>query len=104
MVEARWPELEGKELRYAGHRWALTGEVDVRSTGELLAVEARQLDDVRHRTATLRFGLERPPASLNPGVLGDHFDRLERDDDGYVLVVKSEPRVYRYALQSLDQH
>ncbi len=101
MVETRWPELGGKQLRYAGHTWELTGRVDVRGTGEQLAVEATQVDDIRHAAATLRFGLQRPPASLNPGNLGDHFDRLERERDRYFLVVKKQPRTYRYELQGL---
>lgn len=102
MVEPRWAELRGKELRYRDHTWELTGDVDVRRNGELLAVRARQVDDVRHRTATLYFGLDNPPAALNPGNLGEHFDRLERTDDEIMLVVKKERRTYRYELQRLQ--
>lgn len=102
MVETRWPELGGKQLRYIDHTWKLTGMVDVQGTGETLAVEATQVDDVRHGKAILRFGLENPPASLNPGDLGDHFDKLEQEDDRYQLVVKKEPRIYRYELQGIE--
>lgn len=101
MVEDRWPELAGRTLRYADHSWELSGTVDVRATGERLAVEARQVDDVRRRRATLQFGLDDPPRSLNPGNLGGHFDRLERDGDRQFLVVEKEGRTYRYELHGM---
>lgn len=101
MVESKWPELGGKEIRYADHTWKLTGVVDVQNTGELLEVEVVQVDDVRHGRASLRFSLESPPASLNPGDLGGHFDSLERDRDQYAIVVKKDRRVYRYRLQGM---
>ena len=103
MVESRWAELGGKELRFAGHAWELTGVVEVKGTGAVLEVEARQADDVRHGRATLRFNLRNPPASLNPGSLGDHFDSLEREDDTYYLVIKTESRIYRYELESIER-
>jgi hypothetical protein len=102
MVEAHWEDLRGKELRYRDHTWELTGDVDVRESGELLAVEARQTDDVRHGTAHLYFGLEDRTDSLNPGSLGEHFDRLERNGDDHRLFVKKERRTYRYGLQRLE--
>lgn len=98
MVELQWPELGGKEVRYADHTWELTGSVVVRQTGELLEVEAVQVDDVRHGRVSLRFGLESPPASLNPGDLGGDFDSLEHDRDQYAIAVKKDRRVYRYRL------
>jgi hypothetical protein len=102
MVESNWAELGGKEVRYHDRTWALTGTVDVRERGELLAVEARQADDVRGRTATLYFGIEDAPDSLDPGSLGDHFDSLERTGSRRHLVVKTAGRTYRYDLQRLD--
>ncbi len=101
MVKSEWPELAGKEVRYSDRTWELTGEVYVKNTGELLEVQAVQSDDIRHGRATLRFGLESPPASLNPGDLGGHFDRLERERDQYYLVIKTDRRVHRYALHSM---
>lgn len=98
MVEDRWPELGGRTLRYADGTWELTGTVDVLGTGEQLEVEAKQVDDVRHSRAVLRFGLRDPPDSLNPGNLGGHFDRLEREGDRQLLVVEKERRTYRYEL------
>lgn len=102
MVESHWAELGGKEVRYRDRTWTLTGTADVRERGELLAVEARQADDVRARTATLYFGIEDAPDSLNPGSLGDHFDSLERTGGRQHLVVKTAGRTYRYDLQRLD--
>ncbi|MFO7927439.1 hypothetical protein [Natronomonas sp.] len=101
MVETHWPELQGKQLRYLDDAWELTGTVDVRDRGELLAVEAKQTDDVKGETATLYFGVESPGDSLNPGDLGEHFDRLERTDDAQYLLVKKARRTYRYELQRL---
>jgi hypothetical protein len=50
---------------------------------------------VRHRTATLYFGLEPPTDPLNPGQLGEHFDRLERGGSRQYLVVRTDSRTYR---------
>ena len=103
MVETHWPELGGKTLRYGGHTLELTGNVDVRNTGELLAVSAKRISDVSQLHATLRFGCEEGAPSLNPGNLGEHFDRIERDRRSHYLVVKKEPRTYRYKLLGLDR-
>lgn len=102
MVTQTWPEIGGKQLRYNDATWELTGTVDVLKTGELLEVEARRVDDVRHESATLRFGLSEQQQSLNPGDLGDHFDKLDQEGDQYFLVVKHEPRTYRYELQGME--
>ncbi|MFD1562641.1 hypothetical protein ACFR99_03625 [Haloarchaeobius amylolyticus] len=102
MVETEWLELGGTEVQYGDHTWELTGTVDISQTGDMLAVEAKQVDDVRQRTAVLRFELQDGAPSLNPGNLGSHFDRLERTGDTQYLVVKTEPRTYRYELQGLE--
>jgi hypothetical protein len=101
MPETTWPEIGGKELRYRDHTWKLTGEVDVREQGRVLAVEARQTDDVKHETAFLYFDVETED-SLNPGDLGEHFDRLERTADGQSLVVRKHDKTYRYKLHRLE--
>lgn len=101
MVTQQWPEIGGKQVRYNDATWELTGAVDVRETGRSLEVEAKRVDDVRHATAGFRFGVGEHPESLNPGNLGDHFDELRQEDDQYVLVVKTERRVYRYELQGM---
>jgi hypothetical protein len=102
MVETHWPELQGEELRYLDHTWELTGTVDVRDRGELLAVDARRADDVKREDATLYFVIESPGDSLNPGDLGEHFDRLERTEGGQCLLVKKAHRTYRYELQRME--
>lgn len=102
MVETRWTELQDKEIRYRDQTWTLTGNVDVRERGELLVVEVNQADDVRHKTAFLHFGIEAPGDSLNPGDLGEHFDRLERTKHAQYLIVKKDRRTYRYELQRLE--
>lgn len=101
MVETHFPGIEGKRLRYDDHTWELTGRVDVRGTGDRLAVDAKRVDGVRHERATLRFGLRDPPGSLNPGNLGDPTARLERGDGQHRLLVATEGRTYRYELNSI---
>jgi hypothetical protein len=103
MVEAHWESLRDRELRYVGHTWRLTGDVDVRESGELLAAEAVQADDVRHEPAILHFGLRDPPGSLNPGDLDGHFESLERDGRAQYLVVEADGRTYRYRLGRLER-
>jgi hypothetical protein len=102
MVDARWEDLRGTELRYDDHTWELTGEVELRETGELLRVRARQVDGVRGRTATLQFGLDGAGESLNPGDLGEVFASLERERSRHYVVVRKDPRRYRYELHSLE--
>lgn len=102
MVESEWPELAGAELRYLDHTWRLTGAVDVVQNGELLAVDATRVDGVRHEGATLFFSLDGGPASLNPGNLGGHFDRLERDSDEQHILVRKRNETYRYTLKRLE--
>lgn len=98
MVETRWPELDGSVIRYADRQWELTGEVSIPGTGEQIEAEATQVDDVRRGRAAFRFGLESPPASVNPGAMGDHFQELVRDGDRHILVVSNQSGTYRYEL------
>lgn len=102
MVETHWDNIKERELRYSDRTWSLTGDVDVRRDGELLAVGAKRVDGVKREAATLYFGLDSPPGSLNPGNLGEHFSSLERDGDGHQLVIKNDRRTYRYVLQRLS--
>lgn len=101
MVETHWDDLRGREVRYRDHTWELTGEVEVRNGGESLAVTATQVDDVRHSTADLHFGLRAGTESLNPGDPGEHFDRLERAGGVQQLVVRKRGRTYRYELHGM---
>jgi len=102
MVETQWPELGGKELRYRDHTWELTGEVAVHNSGDTLALRATQTDGIRGEGARLHFEVAQAGASLNPGNLGQHFDRLERDGDRHALVIRKGPRRYRYELQRME--
>jgi len=102
MVETHWDGLRGRTVRFNGDRWELTGGVEVRQSGALLALDARQVDDVRHETAVLHFGVADSGHSLNPGSLGDHFDSLEQSADEQRLIVTKGTRRYRYELQRLE--
>ncbi|TYL36512.1 hypothetical protein CV102_22070 [Natronococcus pandeyae] len=102
MAETEWPEIKGKELEYGDHTWELTGTVDVGNTGEIIAVEAKQTDDVRQRNAMLRFGLGDQSASLNPGNPRSRFHGFEQEGDTQYLLVKAEPKVYRYEIQGIS--
>ncbi|ELZ17466.1 hypothetical protein [Natrinema limicola] len=102
MDETQWPELSGTELQYGDHTWELTGTVDVGNTGTMLAVEAKQVDDVRQPKAVLRFALDGDAPSLNPGNLGSHFDSLEQAGGTQYLVVKKAARTYRYELHGFE--
>jgi len=101
-MERHWDTLRDREVRFRDATWALTGDVDVREDGGLLAVTATRTDDVRHGSATLYFELPGSADSLNPGRLGDHFDRLERRGDRQYLVVETPGRTYRYRLRRVD--
>lgn len=101
-METTWEGIKNRELRYLGHTWTLTGDVEVRDRGDLIAVSARQADDVRRRAATLYFGVEGPSDSLNPGNLSHNFARLERNGESDQLVVKGDQRTYRYDLHRME--
>jgi len=100
MGDEHWDDLRGREVRFGGHTWELTGDVEVRKRGETVAADARRVEGSSHDAATLVFAVEDPPDSLNPGNLGEQFSRIERDGDGSHLVVETPGRTYRYRLES----
>lgn len=102
MVEVQWEGIRDEELRYQDHTWELTGEVDVRGSGERLRAGARQVDGVRGERATLLFGIGDGERSLNPGDLDDVTAKVEREDGRLFLVAAKEPRTYRYELHSIE--
>lgn len=102
MAETHWDDLRGRELRYNDHTWELTGDLDIRQSGDLLALDAKQADESKHEKATLYFGIENPPDSLNPGNSNANFDHFERDGDRQVLVVDTPGRRYRYELDRIE--
>jgi len=101
MVETHWPGLEGKELRYDDETWALTGDVEVRGQGDLLAVAATATTDIHHDTATLYFEVVGED-SLNPGNLGERFAELEHRGRHHRLRITNGGPAYRYELTRID--
>lgn len=102
MVDAHWEDLRGRQLRYGDDVWELTGDLEIRESGRSLAVEARRTEDVRQPKATLFFDVTTPENSLNPGDLGEHFDRIERRRGEQQILVKREGRTYRYELHRVE--
>ena len=102
MADAQWEDVRGEELRYRDDTWELTGEVDVRGSGDRLRARARQVHDVKHGHAALQFGVVGQGDSLNPGNLDDVTARLVPEDGRYYLVVETDSRTYRYELHSLE--
>jgi hypothetical protein len=96
-----WPELGGNRLQYANRTWELGSEVSVLDDGDLLGVKATAVDDVRGQRATLYFTIDQPPASLNPGDLGEHFDSFEPAGGTYAIDVRTPGRTYRYDLERM---
>ncbi|WP_232685665.1 hypothetical protein [Halobacterium zhouii] len=102
MAQAHWDDLRGRELRYRGDTWELTGDLDIRRTGEVLAVAAKQVDESAQEKATLYFGVGSQSNSLNPGSSDANFDHFEWDGDRQVLVVDAPGRRYRYELDRIE--
>lgn len=103
MAETPWQQLEGDTLQYGGHQWELTGGVDVRDRGSLLAVEAKQVDDVSQPMANLRFASVEGSPALNPDDLDEMFCDTQRERDGLYIVLQKEPQRYRYELLGIER-
>ena len=101
MVELSVPELEGARLRYNDDTWELTGTVDVKQNGALIQARARKPDRVRGSTGRLKFVLETPPASLNPGNPGEFSCEITTGDEGAVLVITRGGQADRYTLAKM---
>lgn len=103
MADTHWAGMQGRELRYDDRTWALTGDLDIRQSGDLLVADAKQIDESKREKATLYFRIEDPPDSLNPGSSDANFDHLEQDSAGdYLLVVDAPGRRYQYGLDSIE--
>lgn len=102
MTETHVPELEGATVRYNGDTWEFTGKIDVRRNGEVIQAAVRKTDRVRASSGTLRFTLQDPSSSLNPGNLGAFDVELERGDDAQYLVVVRPNATGRYRLDSMN--
>lgn len=100
MVETHWDALRNRELRYADETWRLTGDVDARNTGEVLAVGAVQTTGGKGSGVTFYFDVDGGD-SLNPGALADATAVLDRDGGDRVIAVTTPGRDYRYVLNRL---
>lgn len=101
MVETHRPELEGQSLRYNGDRWELTGDLELKGNGELIVASAHERDRVRGNAGSLKFTLQNPPASLNPGNPGEFTADLVVDG-AHRLEITRGHTTDRYALTSLQ--
>lgn len=102
MVEAHLPELEGERIRYSDDTWEFTGTIDVKRNGDLIHAKAKKPDRVRGNSGTLSFTLANPPASLNPGNLGEFQCELQQGTDGPTLVIDRNHTADRYNLDSMS--
>lgn len=102
MVETHKPELEGRQLQYRGDAWELTGTVEIKRNGELIAVEARKTNRVRGETGQLSFTLADGTSSINPGNPDDFEAEIEPRNAGYTLVATRDHTTDRYELSSMQ--
>lgn len=102
MAKTRVPELEGIEFRYSDDTWAFTGDLDVRQNGDVIDASARKTERVRRDEATMHFAVTDPPASLNPGNLGDFEATVERSDGQHTLTIRRPNATTRYRLESMN--
>lgn len=102
MVEAHLPELEGEQVRFNDDTWEFTGTIDVKQNGNRIHAAARKPERVRGNTGTLNFTLDDPPASLNPGNLGNLRCELQQAANGAVLLVDRTHTADSYTLNSLS--
>jgi len=94
-------DIEGEQIRFNDDTWELTGDIDVLQNGDVLKVTARKPERVRGNTAMISFKLQNPPASINPGNLGDIDVEVERTADGIELVVTRRHTSNRYRAKNL---
>lgn len=102
MREYVWGELSGEKVQYSDQTWEMTGDVEVRRDGELLAVAVVAADDVRHGAAMIDFSLGELSPSPNPGQLDRHFVRIERTKSNVYLVMSDGVRTYRYRATRIE--
>jgi len=95
------PDLEGQRLRYNDDTWELVGTLDVKQNGKLIQAHARKPERVRGSSGRLKFVLDTPPASLNPGNMAAFDCELTESEEGYGLTITRDGRVDRYRLEKL---
>lgn len=101
MVELTVSALEGVQLRYNDDTWELTGTIDLQQNGELVEAQAKKPDRVRGSSGRLKFVLDTPPASLNPGNPGEFDCELTKVDSGHELTISRDGRTDRYSLKKM---
>lgn len=102
MADTHHEELAGERVRYNEATWEFTGDLDVRRNGEVLHADVRKEDRVRGNSGTLRFTLQDPPSSINPGNLGSFDVELRKRDGSQYLVVDRRNATSLYRLDSMN--
>lgn len=103
MDTVHWDDLRSQKLRYGDAAWELTGQIEFREQGEIIAAVSRRADDIKRETATLVFVLEGSKDSPNPGNLDEQFVRLERTGADCVMVVSGDRDTFRYRLERREE-
>ncbi|WIV67475.1 hypothetical protein [Natrialbaceae archaeon AArc-T1-2] len=102
MVETHKPELEGETLQYRDDAWELTGTIEIKRNGELIAAEARKTDRVRGETGRLAFTVANGASSINPGNPENFVAEIEPQNTGYALIASRDHTTDRYELNSMQ--
>ncbi len=101
MVETQFNQLTGARIRYNDDTWELTGDITIKQNGAVLEAEAHKPDRVRKSRGILRFQLQNPPASINPGNPGEFDIDIETTGGETILVLERSHASDRYAVKSL---
>lgn len=101
MADVTIPQLEGERVRYNDDTWELTGKISFQQNGSVIEAAARKPDRVRGSRGQLRFKLQNPPASINPGNPGEFDIDLTRDGRSTSLVLTRPSGSNRYSIVSL---
>lgn len=102
MVEIHITQLEDERIRYNGDTWAFTGDINVKQNGAVIEARATKPDRVRRSKGTMRFQLQNPPASLNPGNPGEFDVKLGLEGNDTVLELIRPHANDRYVLKSVS--
>lgn len=101
MVEVDVPAIAGEQLRYNNNTWKLTGTIAIERNGELIQAKAKKTERVRGSAGWLKFVLDSPPASLNPGNLAEFESELIEEGNDHFLLITRNDRTDRYLLTKM---
>lgn len=101
MAEAHIAQLKDEQIRYNDDTWAFTGDISFKQNGSVIEARVRKPDRVRGSRGTMRFQLQNPPASINPGNLGEFDVDLTRDGTKAVLELSRPSTSDRYTVSNL---